>query len=116
MDIESLREYCLKKQDVSEGFPFNESTLVFKVAGKMFALVDIDAYDSINLKCDPELAMELRERYDAVTAGFHMNKKHWNTILFDGSIPDKLLREWIDHSYLEVVKGLPKKEREKLGF
>jgi predicted DNA-binding protein (MmcQ/YjbR family) len=114
VDIETLREYCLKKNAVTEGFPFDESTLVFKVAGKMFLLVDVDLYDAINLKCDPEKAIELREKYPAVTGGYHMNKKHWNTVQLDGSIPDTLLREWIDHSYNEVVKTLSKKDREKL--
>lgn len=114
MDIETLREYCIKKPAVTEGFPFDEQTLVFKVAGKMFLLVDVDIYDAVNLKCDPEKAIELREKYPAVTGGFHMNKKHWNTVRLDASIPDKLLREWIDHSYQEVIKTLPKKEREKL--
>lgn len=114
MDIESLRDYCITKLRVTEEFPFDESTLVFKVAGKMFLLVDVDSPDSINIKCDPEKAIELREKYPAVTGGFHMNKKHWNTVALDGSIPNNLLCQWIDHSYEEVIKTLPKKEREKL--
>ena len=98
----------------TEGFPFDETTLVFKVAGKMFALTDLEGDFSVNLKCDPELAVELRERYTCVLPGYHMNKKYWNTVLIDGSVPDKLLREWIDHSYEKVVEGLPKKLREKI--
>jgi predicted DNA-binding protein (MmcQ/YjbR family) len=99
MNIEILREYCLKKDDVTEGFPFGEDTLVFKVNGKIFALVNLDGALSINLKCDPILAIELRERYSSVTSGYHMNKKHWNTINLDGTVPDKEVFSWIDHSY-----------------
>ena len=111
MNLDALRDYCLSKENVSEDFPFNESTLVFKVNGKMFALVDIEVFDGINLKCDPEKAMELREQYAAVQPGYHMNKKHWNTIVFDGSIPDRLLKQWIDHSYeLVGVKPLSKRK------
>jgi predicted DNA-binding protein (MmcQ/YjbR family) len=99
MDIESLREYCIAKEDVTESFPFGEDTLVFKRKGKIFALVNLDSDLSINLKCDPALALELRERYSAVNPGYHMNKKHWNTIDLDGTIPDKEVFSWIDHSY-----------------
>lgn len=109
MDIESFREYCLAKKGVTEEFPFGEETLVFKVKGKMFALTDIDSFVSINLKCDPENAVLLREQYEAVKPGYHMNKKHWNTVLVRGSYGDKLLKEWIDDSYQLVVKSLPKK-------
>lgn len=105
MDLESFRDYCLKKRNVTEEFPFGEDTLVFKVNSKMFALTDVETFESINLKCDPEKAIELREQYDAVQPGYHMNKKHWNTVMADGSISDKLLKEWIDHSYeLVAVK------------
>jgi len=114
MNIEELREYCLEKPMATESFPFDETTLVFKVAGKMFALTDLEGDFSVNLKCDPEHAVELRERYKCVLPGYHMNKKYWNTVLIDGSVPDNLLREWIDHSYGEVVSGLSKKMREKL--
>ncbi len=114
MNLEALREYCLQKEAVTEGFPFDESTLVFKVAGKMFALVSLDGDPSVNLKCDPELAMSLREQYPAVTPGFHMNKHYWNTILLDGSLPEKLIREWIDHSYWQVVGGLPAYKQKEL--
>lgn len=99
MDIESLYEYCIKKEGATESFPFGEETLVFKVAGKIFALVNLEGELSINLKCDPSLAIDLRERYSTVSPGYHMNKKHWNTVLLDGSIPDKEVFSWIDHSY-----------------
>ena len=99
MDIESLREYCISKKDATESFPFGENTLVFKKAGKIFALVNLDGDLSINLKCDPALTIELRERYPSVTPGYHMNKKHWNTVLLDGSVPDKIILSWIDHSF-----------------
>jgi predicted DNA-binding protein (MmcQ/YjbR family) len=99
MNIESLREYCISKADVTEGFPFGENTLVFKANGKIFALVNLHGDLSINLKCDPAFAIDLREKYTSVSPGYHMNKKHWNTILLDGSIPDKELFLWIDHSY-----------------
>jgi len=99
MNIEALREYCISKKGATESFPFGEDTLVFKAGGKIFALVNLDGDLSINLKCDPALAIELRERYSSVIPGYHMNKKHWNTILADGSVPDKKIFEWIDHSY-----------------
>jgi len=99
MDIISLREYCLSKKSATESFPFGDDTLVFKVAGKIFALVNLDGELSINLKCDPVLAIELRERYDSVTPGYHMNKKHWNTVFINGTIPDKEIFSWIDNSY-----------------
>jgi predicted DNA-binding protein (MmcQ/YjbR family) len=99
MDIESLRDYCISKKETTESFPFGENTLVFKKAGKIFALVNLDGDLSINLKCDPVLAIELRERYSSVTPGYHMNKKHWNTVLLDGSVPDKIILSWIDHSF-----------------
>lgn len=114
MDLQYLREYCLAKKAVTEELPFDESTLVFKVMGKMFLLTNIESFESVNIKCDPELAVELREQYDAVIPGWHMNKKHWNTIIMDGSIPNKLFLEWVDLSYNLVVRGLPKKDREGL--
>ena len=110
MDIESFRNYCLSLSDTTEEFPFGPENMVFKVRGKMFALTDIDNFQSINLKCDPELVVELRERYPAVQPGYHMNKKHWNTILMDHSISDKLIKEWITHSYEQVLAKLPKKK------
>jgi predicted DNA-binding protein (MmcQ/YjbR family) len=115
MNIETLRQYCLSKKGVTEEFPFGESTLVFKVSGKMFLLTGL--YDSplqFNAKCEPDKAIELREQYDAIQPGYHMNKKHWNTVIVDGSIPQKLLKKMIDDSYELVVQSLPKKDREKL--
>lgn len=114
MDIEKLREYCLKKKSVTEDFPFDETTLCFKVAGKIFAITGMDKPLKVNLKCDPELALDLRERYEDVQPGYHMNKKHWNTVCFEGKIPDSELKNMLDHSYTQVVKGLKKSEREKL--
>jgi predicted DNA-binding protein (MmcQ/YjbR family) len=111
MDIESFRQFCLSFPDVSEEFPFGPDTLVFKVKGKMFALTDLELFVSINLKCDPDEAIELRERYPAVQPGYHMNKKHWNTILMDNSIPDRNLKEWIENSYQLVRASLPKSQR-----
>ena len=104
MDIEKLREYCISKKGVTESFPFGDDTLVFKAGGKIFALVNLNGDLSINLKCDPLLAIELRERYSSVTPGYHMNKKHWNTVLLDGSVPDKEVFLWIDHSF-NLVAG-----------
>lgn len=116
MNIEEFRDYCLAKPAVSETFPFDEVTLVFKVAGKMFALTSLDKEFSMNLKCDPERAIELREEYPAIQPGYHMNKKHWNTVYADGSIKDDLLRELIDHSYELIVKSLTKKVREEYNL
>jgi predicted DNA-binding protein (MmcQ/YjbR family) len=104
MNIETIREYCISKTGATESFPFGEDTLVFKAVDKIFALVNLSGDLSINLKCDPAFAIELRERYSSVTPGYHMNKKHWNTINFDGSVPDKEIFKWIDHSY-ELVTG-----------
>ncbi len=115
MNIEYIREYCLKKPEVTEGFPFNEDTLVFKVAGKIFLLASLDEIPlRINLKCDPEKAVELRESYDSVLPGYHMNKTHWNTVIADGSFSRKDLLEWIDDSYMLVVNSLKKKEKERV--
>jgi len=115
MDVESLREYCLNKPHVTEGTPFGEGVLVFKVAGKMFALTPLDEVPArVNLKCDPDLALELRDRYEQVQPGYHMNKKHWNTVEIDNGIPEAELRRMIDHSYELVVKRLPKTARAKL--
>ncbi len=114
MDIEKVRNHCRKKAGVTEEFPFGEETLVFKVMGKMFCLANLNSAASINLKCDPELAVELREKYDAVTPGYHMNKVHWNTVELDGSVKDKLIFDWIDHSYELVVQSLSKKSKTKL--
>lgn len=115
MNIEELREYCLSLPNVEETFPFDQYTLVFKVGGKMFALTGLDATElSINLKCDPEKAVELRERYPAVQPGYHMSKKHWNTVYIDGSVQRKQIEEWIKDSYRLVIASLPKKVREEL--
>jgi len=114
MNIEQLREYCLAKKSVTEEFPFDETTLVFKVMGKMFALTDLEEEFSINLKCDPEQAIEFREKYPAVQPGYHMNKKHWNTVYDDGSVTDKLIYSWIDDSYNLVVDKLPKSKKAEL--
>jgi predicted DNA-binding protein (MmcQ/YjbR family) len=115
MNIEEIREYCLAKAGVEEGFPFDEETLVFKVGGKMFLLTGLDEPGRINIKCDPELAVERREQYpDAVVPGYHMNHKHWNTVVTDGPVRDDELRQWIDESYELVKASLPKKVREKL--
>jgi predicted DNA-binding protein (MmcQ/YjbR family) len=102
MNIEILREYCISKKGSEETFPFGEDTLVFKKDGKIFALANLDGDPTVNLKCDPAYALELRERYPCVIPGYHMNKKHWNTIILDGSVPDKEIKGWIDHS-LELV-------------
>lgn len=110
MDLETFRDYCLTKPHVAESTPFGEDTLVFKVGGKMFALASLDEVPPrVNLKCDPDLALELRDRYADVQPGYHMNKKHWNTIELSGVIPDAELRRMIDHSYDLVVARLPKR-------
>ncbi len=115
MDIEAYRDYCLAKPGVTEGFPFDNQTLVFKVMGKMFALADVDMFVSVNLKCVPELAVQLREEFDgAVTAGYHMSKKHWNTVLMNDIVSDQKFRGMIDHSYDLVVSGLTKVLKEEL--
>jgi len=101
----------MKMKGVTEEFPFDEHTLVFKVMGKMFALTDVDSFDSINLKCDPEESVALRERYRAVQPGYHMNKKHWITVMMDGSIGDKDLQLWIQTSYALVIKTLTKSKK-----
>jgi len=103
VNIELLREYCISKKDVTESFPFGDDTLVFKRSGKIFLLANLEGDLSINIKCDPSLALELRERWESVIPGYHMNKRHWNTVLLDGSIPDAEVLKWIDHSY-DIVK------------
>ena len=109
MDLAQFREYCLSKPCATEGTPFGPYALVFKVSGKMFALAALDEVPTtVNLKCDPDLALELRDRYEQVTPGYHMNKKHWNTVEIEGDIPAPELRKMIDHSYNLVAKGLPK--------
>lgn len=114
MDIEIVRKYCLNKKGVTECFPFDETTLVFKVINKIFALLNLEFPHSINLKCDPVKAIELREKYEEIKPGHHMNKKHWNTLDLTGTLKDDLVCELIDHSYELVVKGLPRKQQKEL--
>lgn len=117
MNIEDLRSYCLAKKHVTESFPFDESTLVFKVAEKMFALTGLERLPfGVNLKCNPEDAILLRERFAAVLPAYHMNKKHWNTIYLENDMNDELIKQYIDHSYDLVVKSLTKKIQKELGF
>lgn len=115
MNIETLREYCLSKNGAAESFPFGDDTLVFKVLGRMFALVNLDSDLSVNLKCDPEKAIALRETYASVLPGYHMNKKYWNTVMLDGTLPDRLINEWITDSYGLVVKALTQKQKKELA-
>ena len=115
MNIEEIRDYCLAKPAVTEGFPFGDTALVFKVAGKMFAVLDLSEESrGLTLKCDPELAIELREQHPEVTGAWHFNKQHWNGVELQGSIGDDLLKAWIDHSYEIVVRALKKADREAL--
>jgi predicted DNA-binding protein (MmcQ/YjbR family) len=117
MNIEELRTYCLSKKGVTEEFPFDETTLVFKVMGKMFALTGLDSVETtMNLKCKPDYAVELREQFsDDIIAGWHMNKLHWNTVNYSGGLKDPFVKELVDHSYDLVVSGLTKKQKEELG-
>ncbi len=115
MNIEEFRDYCLQKKGVTEELPFDETTLVYKVLGKMFALTDTDDEFKIVLKCDPDKVIDLREQFsETVLPGYHFNKKHWNTVVVDGAIPEKLLYEWIDESYILVVSKLPKTKQREL--
>jgi predicted DNA-binding protein (MmcQ/YjbR family) len=114
MNIEEFREYCVSKPGVSESFPFDQNTLVFKVGGKMFVLVDVDIFESFNAKNAPDRNIELRELYTGITPGYHMSKVHWNTIKLDGSVPDKLIKELIDVSYQLVFSSLTKVIRESI--
>ena len=115
MNIEEFRNYCLSKKGVTEGLPFDEHTLVFKVMGKMFALTGLERTPfSVNLKCDPDRALELREYHPEVAPGYHMNKQHWNTVDFTGSLSITLKKELIDHSYDLIVSGLTKKLKQEL--
>ena len=114
MNIENIREFCLLKPEVTEGFPFNETSLVFKVNGKLFAILSLDDPPGINLKCDPDEAIALRERYHFVIPGFHMNKKHWNTIKLEEYPQETLLKKWIDDSYLLVVEKMTKIDRARI--
>ena len=119
MNIEQLRDFCIHKKGVTEHFPFDEDTLVFKVMGKMFVLTSLQKWErgegAVNLKCNPEYSVELREEYEGVIAGFHMSKKHWNTIAVDGSISDNLIKGWIKDSYCLVVSKMTKKKQAEIG-
>lgn len=116
MLLETVRAYCLNKLHSTEGFPFDSSTLVFKVANKMFALLDVDDFTGVALKCNPEKACEYRERYIGVQPGYHMNKKHWNTVMVNEDVPDAVFFQMIDESYALVVSGLSKKLRNELAL
>jgi predicted DNA-binding protein (MmcQ/YjbR family) len=112
MNIEQFREYCLSKRGVTEDFPFDEVTLCLRVMGKIFAITGLDNERfTVNLKCDPDFAIELREHHPEVQPGWHMSKKHWNTVDFEGALDERILRQLIDHSYEQVVKTLKKAER-----
>lgn len=115
MDIQDVREFCLSKKGTTEETPFDDSTLVFKVMGKMYCLLSLEAPHSINVKCDPEWAEQLRDEYEEIRPGYHMNKRHWNTVSITGTIDDSMIKELIDHSYQLVVTKLRKKDREALG-
>jgi predicted DNA-binding protein (MmcQ/YjbR family) len=115
MTLSEFREHCIRLPGFSEDLPFGPEVLAFRVGGKIFALMDVDLFVSVNLKCDPERAIELREQYPGITPGYHMNKQHWNTVLCDGSVPHKLLLELAEHSYTLVRASLPKKLRDGLG-
>ncbi len=114
MNIEELRNFCLSLKGTSEGFPFDEETLVFKVMGKMFCLTGLEGEFEVNLKNDPEKNIQLREEYPVVMPGYHMNKKHWNTVKIDGTLKTELVKNWVVESYELVVKGLTKKQKEEL--
>jgi predicted DNA-binding protein (MmcQ/YjbR family) len=111
MTLGFLREYCLSKPRTTEETPFDENTLCFKVGGKIFAIVDIELFESVNLKCDPDRAVELRDQYQGIVPGYHMNKKHWITVGCKGQVPDLLILELVDHSYQLVFQSLPKKNQ-----
>ena len=116
MNIEQYRDYCIGKKGVTESFPFDESALVFKVGGKIFALADIDNFQFINLKCNPEKAIELRETFRGIKPGYHMNKVHWNSVYTASDVPDQLILDFIDQSYDSIVASLTKKLRNELSL
>lgn len=113
MYIDEFRDYCLAKKGVEESTPFGPDTLVFKAMNKVFAITGIDTFEFVNLKCDPEKAAELREEYEGIRPGWHMNKKHWNSVMTDGSVSDQMIRELTDHSYDLIIESLPKKVRDE---
>lgn len=114
MNIEEFRDYCVKKKGVTEHFPFDQNTLVFKVMGKMFALADVETFDFINLKSEPEKAVELREKYQGIKPGYHMSKIHWNSVYVNTDVSDRLVFGLVDDSYKLVVSSLTKKLKEEL--
>lgn len=115
MMFDAIRDHCLALPETTESFPFGDDTLVFKVAGKMFALIGLERLPRfVNLKCDPEYAIELREQYEGITPGYHMHKKQWNSVLLDGSVPSTLVHSLVDDSYRLVVAGLKKADRERV--
>ena len=117
MDIETLREYCLSKPFSTEEFPFDEQTLVFKVMGKIYAIIGLEHEDPfVSLKCDPDKSIELREKYEDITPGWHMSKTHWNSVFIEHALSDQLIKELIDHSFDLVVSSLPKKLQVEMGF
>ena len=116
MNIEEYRNFCLSFSGATEDLPFDENTLCFKIMGKIFSICDIEEFESINLKCDPVKVIELRETYPGIVVpGYHMNKKHWNTVSMQSNLPEELIKKWITDSYNLVVAKLPKKDREKLS-
>jgi len=114
MTLDTFLQFCDTLPGTEQTFPFNETTLVMKAGGKMYALADITEFKSINVKCDPDEALELRERYEAVRPGYHMSKKHWNTVMLDGSIPQKEILQWIRNSYDLIIQSLPAAQRRQL--
>ena len=116
MDIETLREYCLSLPQVTEDFPFDETTLVFRIGGKIFAMLDLERTEWFVLKCNPDYAIELRDRHPEIAPAWHMNKKHWNQLNIFGSLTDTLIRSLICHSYNEVIKKMPRKLKEETGI
>jgi len=116
MELQAVIDYCSSKKAVTQEFPFDDTTLVFKVSGKMFALMGLEPPHGLNLKCDPIYAAALRQKYKGIIPGYHMNKKHWNTVNFDSDVPGRLICELIDHSYKLVAAKLPKSVKTELGF
>ena len=116
MNIESLREYCLSLPKVTEDFPFDETTLVFRIGGKIFAMLDLERTEWFVLKCNPDYAIELRDRHPEIAPAWHMNKKHWNQLNIFGSLPDALVQSLIRHSYNEVIKKMPRKLKDEAGI
>jgi predicted DNA-binding protein (MmcQ/YjbR family) len=116
VDLERLRQHCLSKPGAVEGYPFGPGVLVIKVSGKVFAIIaEEPEHLQVSLKCDPEIALMLRKTHDCVTPGYHLNKRHWNTVTLDGTVADTVVREWIDDSFDLVVEGLPRRARTKIS-